>query len=88
MAEYGLVTAKGTFLIAKLIGKVNGPALAPEAPLPAPDHRPADPDAGGNLLNRQPIGGAQNDPSALRVLGGVLRSPETAPNGCARTRSR
>ena len=39
-----------------------------EALLPTPDHRPANPDAGGNLRNWKPISGSQDDTSALSML--------------------
>jgi hypothetical protein len=58
----------------RLAGLAAGIAQQPldpgfgEAPLPAPDRRPADSGAPGDLRNLQPAGGAQNDPSARHVL--------------------
>ena len=43
-----------------------------EPPLPAPDRRPADPDALGDLRDGQLIGRMQNDPSTLRVFKGAV----------------
>ena len=39
-----------------------------EAPLPAPDRRPADPSAAGDLRHVQPLGRVQDDPRPRRVL--------------------
>ena len=43
-----------------------------EPPLPAPDRRPADPGAPGDLGDAQPVGRAQDDPSPRHVLLGAV----------------
>ena len=61
--------------LAGLAGLVAQQALDPglgEPPLPAPDRRPADPGAPGDLGDVQPVGRAEDDPSPRHVLLGAV----------------